>query len=376
MTQSVHRQNVARIVSSLRLVRPHTPFYCLAAHRVPTLWILYRGLLRSSPSPIVRSHIRVLFREHRHLTSPALTRTQLEKGQRWLDIFEKAKQGDEHQRSVLQRFERLICARRNHNKMARIVDDYLSWNHRLLTRSIFTPTIIRPSIDNGPLPRLKPQPDHISGMIHKRRVARRRRVERQRATLSQIQDLRVEAEFEGSLAAKGAHFEDCFDGPHLTEWHAPLKSSLTKIQESFDRDTARAARPTPPDLLAQLKAARREKVTNKTRERERQRRGEVLLATRRQSRLGFPAHLLARWDPEVRKAKLIARRSVGEVGYVGQVKRALGYKIPPEEDEVDELAREKLDRIDEELRRSNRSRRDGEVLIERTAEDSVVRNEG
>jgi hypothetical protein len=53
---SPHRQNIARIVSSLRPVRPHTPFYRLAAHRVPTLWVLYRGLLRASPSPIVRSN--------------------------------------------------------------------------------------------------------------------------------------------------------------------------------------------------------------------------------------------------------------------------------------------------------------------------------
>ena len=210
-------------------------------------------------------------------------------------------------------------------------------------------------------------------MIHKRRVARRRRIERQRAIFSGLQDLRVETGFEDLLAAKGAHFKECFAKPHLAEWRAPLVSSLAEIQEAFERDTARAARPTPPDLLAQLKAARREKVANKTRERERQRRGEVLLATRRQSRLGFPAHVLARWDPEVRKAKLIARRSVGEVGYVGQVKRALGYKIPPEDEGVDELAREKLDRLDEELRRSNQSRRDGDALIERTAEDSVVR---
>jgi hypothetical protein len=209
-------------------------------------------------------------------------------------------------------------------------------------------------------------------MIHKRRVARRRRIERQRAIVSQIQDLRVEARFEDSLAAKGAHFEDYFNGLHLAEWRAPLQSCLAEIQEAFERDTARAARPTPPDLLTQLKAARREKVANKTREHERQRRGEVLSATRRQSRLGFPAHVLARWDPEVRKANLIARRSVGEVGYVGQVKRALGYRIPPEDDGVDELAREKLDRLEEELRMSNRSRRDGEALIERTAEDSVV----
>ena len=198
-------------------------------------------------------------------------------------------------------------------------------------------------------------------MIHKRRVARRHRIERQRDITSQIQDLRVEARFEGSLAEEGAQFESCFDGPHRAEWGAPFKSCLEDMQAAFKRDAARAARPTPPGLLAQLKAARREKIANKTREHERERRGEVLLATRRRSRLGFPAHVLARWDPEVRKAKLIARRSVGEVGYVGQVKRALGYRIPPEGDEVDGLAREKLDRLDEELRRSNLSRRDGEA---------------
>ena len=49
-----HRQHIARIISSLRPVRPRVPFYRLAAHRVPTLWGLYRGLLRASPNSNVR----------------------------------------------------------------------------------------------------------------------------------------------------------------------------------------------------------------------------------------------------------------------------------------------------------------------------------
>jgi hypothetical protein len=126
-------------------------------------------------------------------------------------------------------------------------------------------------------------------MIHRHRVARRRRVERQRAILSQIQDLGVEARFEDSLAAKGAHFEDYFNGLHRAEWRAPLRSCLAEIQAAFERDAARAAPSTLSDHLAQLEAARREKIAYKTREHERQRRGEVLSATRRQSRLGFPA---------------------------------------------------------------------------------------
>jgi hypothetical protein len=67
-----HRQRIARIVSGLRPVRPRVPFYRLAAHRVPTLWVLYRGLLRASPNPNVRhAHARFL---PRSLTRPRSAR--------------------------------------------------------------------------------------------------------------------------------------------------------------------------------------------------------------------------------------------------------------------------------------------------------------
>ena len=76
-------------------------------------------------------------------------------------------------------------------------------NHRLLNRSIFSHSIISPTISNGPLPRLKPQPDHIFGMIYKRRKARTHRIEQQRGLLTQVQDLHIEGEFEDSLVKKG-----------------------------------------------------------------------------------------------------------------------------------------------------------------------------
>lgn len=198
-------------------------------------------------------------------------------------------------------------------------------------------------------------------MIHNRRVARSLRVDRQRALFSQDQDLRVEAQFEVSLTAEGARFNHFFSGPYLAAWRAPLNSSLKELQAAFERDAARATRPTPPDLVRQLKVARREKVANKTREREREARGEVLSATRDRSRLGFPAYVLARWTPEERKANLLARRSVGLVGYVGHVKRTLGYKIRSEEDQVDRTTREGLDTLAEKIRRINQSRRNREA---------------
>ncbi|KAI0260680.1 hypothetical protein BC834DRAFT_534795 [Gloeopeniophorella convolvens] len=351
------RQDVARIVSGLRSVRPRTPFYCLAAHRAPTLWGLYRGLLRASPGPVVRSRIQELFQKHRHLTSPALTKAQLEKGYRWLDLFHQAKRGDEHLQAVLERYERLIVARREHHRMARIVNEALAWQHRLISRPIVTGGFFKPSIYNGPLPRLKPQPAHISGMIHKRRLGRAKHVAQQRRLSSRRADMEAEAGFEDALMAAGSRFVPTFGGPRLTKWTAPLDASLKFLQGIFERDSARATRQTPPKLLRQLAAARRARDANIRRERQREWRGEVLTATRRRAKLGFPAPVLDKWTPRHRRMQLIARRSVGDAGYVGQVKRALGYKVRPEEDQVDDETRTRLNAQDEELRAINRSRR-------------------
>lgn len=48
------RANLAQLLSPLRRVRPRVPFFELAAHRIPTLWGLYRGLLREAPTEDVR----------------------------------------------------------------------------------------------------------------------------------------------------------------------------------------------------------------------------------------------------------------------------------------------------------------------------------
>lgn len=45
-----HRSRLASLISPLRRVLPRVPFWQLKAHRVPVLWGLYRGLLRSAPT--------------------------------------------------------------------------------------------------------------------------------------------------------------------------------------------------------------------------------------------------------------------------------------------------------------------------------------
>src|SRR5258708_21708672 len=45
----MEKHRLADLFSSLRRTTPRVPFFRLAAHRVPTLWTLYRGLLKNAP---------------------------------------------------------------------------------------------------------------------------------------------------------------------------------------------------------------------------------------------------------------------------------------------------------------------------------------
>ena len=101
---------------------------------------------------------------------------------------------------------------------------------------------------------------------------------------------------------------------------------MREIDETFRRDQERANRPFPPELLEQVIDARRTKIRNKTREKERERRGEILKSTLRRQRKGPPAHILAKMSPKRRRMDKVAR-SLSEVGYVALVKRRLGMRL-------------------------------------------------
>ena len=97
--QLAHRSRIAQIIAPLKRVRPRVPFWYLGAHRIPTLWILYRGLLKNAPdddvsvylgmtcdeltsqhSCKVRWRVRRIFEQKRVLTSPTATKQELLKG--------------------------------------------------------------------------------------------------------------------------------------------------------------------------------------------------------------------------------------------------------------------------------------------------------
>jgi len=101
---------------------------------------------------------------------------------------------------------------------------------------------------------------------------------------------------------------------------------MDRIQQSFSLENARVQMKYTPEMLEMIKEARRRKIENKTRERERERRGEVLTRTRKKMAKGLPAHVLSfRGQKGVDSDKAVKDPSLG--GYTGMMKRKAGMKI-------------------------------------------------
>lgn len=106
----------------------------------------------------------------------------------------------------------------------------------------------------------------------------------------------------------------------------PLWEARQQLAALLARDDARQRMPISPELQEMVRAARREKIANKTRERMRERRGEILPRTLKRARQGPPAHVLVHMSPAQRHVDKVVR-GVGEVGYVGMLKRRMGMKL-------------------------------------------------
>ncbi|EPQ50755.1 hypothetical protein GLOTRDRAFT_81826 [Gloeophyllum trabeum ATCC 11539] len=321
-----HRARLSAAFSELRRVRPRVPFWELSAHRVPTLWSLYRGLLREAPSNDVYFQVRKAFRDNKHLTSATATREELIRGHKSLDAFRKAKKGDERLQRILERYSRLVAVRREKDRWRDLILKEQAWHEKLLNRPILTGSFIRASVYNKPLPRLKPQPIHITGMINRRRKTRAIRGERFAMYQEWMEFLKYEERFEAGLTRVSmGMFEPIFTG-HMNEWYRPINEVRASIRKSFELDSQRENAPYTPELLEVVTAARREKLANKTRERLRELRGEDTKHSFLRKRAGPPAHVLARMTPEERRLDFVSR-SLSEVGYVAAVKKRLGFKL-------------------------------------------------
>ncbi|KAL0580756.1 hypothetical protein V5O48_001221 [Marasmius crinis-equi] len=319
------RNNLAKLISPLKRVRPTVPFWRLAAHRIPTLH-LYRSLLKESPTHHIQWRVKRLFRRNQHLTGPGDTTRELTKGYKWLDIFRAANASDTHYQAVLERYDRMIRAKIDKEHLRDLIDKEMAWQHRLKNRPILTGAIVPGTPFHPPFPRMKPQPMEISRIILKRIKAKQKNIEKVH-TMNQYKDMaRLEREFEQGLLGKEPE-KMIWGGDAYRDWITPLAETTREIHAKGRARVERFLAPYPPELVAQTKQARRDKVENKTKERERERRGEVLPRTLRRQRKGLPAHLLTKLTKDQINKELIVQRSPAEVGYVGQLKQEKGWKL-------------------------------------------------
>lgn len=319
--------------------------------------------MREACTEDIKFRVRMLFRQKRHLTGTDLTKKYLLLGYKFLDTFKLANQGDAHAQVLLQRYSSLIAVKRSKAQWMRLARTEFAWQTKLRNRPMLTGGFLRPTLFNKPLPRLKPQPLAITLMIAKRRSARERRMAKMDRLQEELNDLKVEGQFEDGLRnlVKGTHeIQTVYGGECLAEWKRPIRHAMQQIYQTFNRDAQRNAMSYSPEMLDAIKRARRDKIINKTRERERERRGEVLRSTIRRRNKGPPAHALARMTPEQRHMDKVVR-SVSEVGYVGQVKRRLGFRLrDPEAWKVEIGKPEDKERLDAMMRmveRENELRR-------------------
>ncbi|KAG8969200.1 hypothetical protein FRC03_004153 [Tulasnella sp. 419] len=348
------RKSVAQKLYLLRRTRPKIPFYELPAHRVPTRWYLYRRLLANTPSPEIRWRVTTLFRKFQHLTSPDVTRTKLARGHQLLEIFSKERSGDPYWGKVLQRYSRMIATKQQKARMDRNAEEYLEWMQQLKRRPILTGGYLRPSTSNKPLPRMKPQPVHVSMMIRKRRKKRAARFTRLAVHLEWLRYLRYEHTFEKILQKKvGSHnFTPEFDGG---DWTEPIRDQLAAMKESTNREDSWARMKYSIEMMERIKEARREKIRNLTRLKERERRGEVTPRVLAAKRRGLPAHRLALLGKKGQEMhRLVLDPSQG--GYAGLVKKQAGITLTHDTSELEDSASEEAKALAKIIRLENKRR--------------------
>lgn len=192
---------------------------------------------------------------------------------------------------------------------------------------MLTGSMMRPTLDNGPMPRLWPQPDHISHIIYKRKLARERRFQHQLYLQELKKDVMREAEFEEGVAtATDVNVDMVFGRSQRDEWTAAIDQRLDVIYQARERGEARLTAPVTPQLYETLVAARRYKIENKTREKENARRGVWSKKVLQRARQRPPAHILEKMNDRQKEIDRI-KRLPGEAGYVGMIKRMAGMKL-------------------------------------------------
>lgn len=139
-----------------------------------------------------------------------------------------------------------------------------------------------------------------------------------------------------------------------------VRNQSSAVHGSLLLDYERRDTPFSPAMLKMIHRARQEKVKNMTRQKERERRGEVLPHTILRRNQGPPPHVLVRMTKQQKVEDKIVR-SISDVGYVAKLKRKKGHRLVDDKtwrkEEGLEAQRDWLVRSSQRLKTENARRR-------------------
>lgn len=137
-------------------------------------------------------------------------------------------------------------------------------------RPLLTGAYMRPTKFSPPLPRMKPQPRRISGMIASRVKRRELRILRLKEVQERQREIKYEVGFWKAMGVRDEWSDDT--GVDGTTWQGPLQDRAAEIEMYLDRDVVRGNAMFPDDVIERVKAARRRRDTWRV-NRSRKRRG-------------------------------------------------------------------------------------------------------
>jgi len=204
-----------------------------------------------SSTPVLTNWIRSEFKRDKTLRTIPHTQEALRQAHFLLTKLVNAKSGNLDDFNDLKAHRNELMESKHRDIWGKVYKAQLA--ARRPPTPIMTGRFLRPSVLNGPLPRLAHQPLHISMMMSSRRKARERRLAEHRHLKEKLDTIRQEHKFESALAHDQS---DVFDREHNTEVRGIL-DRLDVINHSFELEKERERKVYSRELLDKIEAARR-----------------------------------------------------------------------------------------------------------------------
>ncbi|GAA5897759.1 hypothetical protein JCM5296_000874 [Sporobolomyces johnsonii] len=226
-------------------------------HRLPTLWSLYRPLLRAaSAAPLdpphrlaLRDHVRQEFKRWRKLQNVQRVKRKWTEAEQLLHSLENCHSSASHLSNIRTLASHLSA--RFHRPSPPRPPPPPRRKPRL------TPSILRATAFHPPMSRLRPQPIGTSMMIFNRRRASQRRYDLLEKAKEYVEMARAEERFETDTGARGAAGAAAGEARWGGEWEDWIREARKKEWKEQQRNEMRI----PPELQLKAREANRHQRT-------------------------------------------------------------------------------------------------------------------